>query len=253
MIGAMNSIAESLKHAELMLRGTGAERAEACATLRKIVEDNRGTPYAADALRLLEGCEGRNTVEPKDSELLEFSRRWEEIHGLTHVGLLKFLKDLSQKPAVAARLRSIIIRDLGGWLADEVPRVDLHTPPDKLKALDRFIATISELKTYANDLEELKPLRGALFQIRLSEAGRRIRAALQVWFFDEAWAAFQTLSKPLVSFEDEVKRLQDEIYRVDRGAPGGSRTLGHGTAGGAVELDRGGVLHRTHAGTRALP
>jgi len=216
MIEELDRVAESLKHAELMLRGTDAEQKEACATLRKIIDEHQGMPSAEEALRLLERYEGQSPSESRDFELLEFTRRWEEINGLVHVGLLKFLRDLSQKPAVAARLRPAVSKDLRAWITAEVPHINLQTQPEKLAALDRFVSTILELQTYGTDLEELKNLRNALFQVRLSEADRRIRAALEVWSFDDAWAAFQTLSKPPVSFEAEVTSLQDEIYRVNQ-------------------------------------
>jgi hypothetical protein len=211
-----DSVEEVIKHAELMLNGNEAERKEACATLRRIAEERDGTPYAARALRLLERCEPRPAPLVRDVELEALSYRWEEIHSLTHRDLLRFLRDLSLKPAAAARLLPAVFESLRGWIAAEVPKVGPDLPPDRVAALETFVAAVSELQTYAVELDELKHLRNALFHLRLERAEQKIACAVAAWCFDDAWAAFETLVKPPVSFEAKVKSLQDGIYSAQQ-------------------------------------
>ncbi|MFL6284971.1 MAG: hypothetical protein ACJ74Q_17650 [Pyrinomonadaceae bacterium] len=212
----MDNVEEVIKRAELLTGGTRAERAQARALLEKLLGDDPYAPGARKALKVLERLDGRPSAADLVPGLLEFSRRWDEIHSLTHVGLLKFLRDLKSEPAIAARLLQRVVKDLRTWIAAAVPQINEQTLTDEIDALDRFVSIISDLETYGVELEELKSLRNRLFDVRLGEAKRRIRRALASWSFDDAWKVFKALAKPPAGFEGNVKSLQDEIYSCDR-------------------------------------
>lgn len=216
MSPTMDNVEEVLKHAELLSGGTQAERAQARVYLEKILSEDPNAPSARRVLKILERLDGHPSAADIVPGLLEFSRRWDEIHSLTNVGLLKFLRDLTSEPAIAARLRHRVIKDLRAWIAAAVPQINEQTPPDEIEALDKLVSIISDLETYGVELEELKPLRNRLFSVQLDRAKRRIAHALASWSFDEAWKAFKALSKPPAGLEGEVKVLQDEIYSSDR-------------------------------------
>lgn len=212
----MDKTQEDIIRFELMLRTSDREqRARACDGLQVIVEKWQGTPYGKRAKQLLEkNC--RSGAPEKNPELSAFVNRWVGIHKLTDVGLLDFLAELQSKPAIAARLRREVIEDLRQWVSDAVPRIGPQTPAEEIKALNGFVAVVSSLGTYEAEMEELKQLRGALFQVSYEKVRRRITAALSTWSFDEAWEALQQLSKPPASFERDVAQLQEEIYEADQ-------------------------------------
>ena len=212
----MDNVEEVIKHAELLTGGTEAERAQAHALLEKVLGDDPSAPAARKAIKLLERLDGRPSAANLVPGLLEFSRRWEEIRSLKHVGLLKFLRDLKSEPAIAARLRQRVVTDLRALIAAALPQIDEQTPADELDALERFVSIISDLETYGVELEELKRLRHRLFEVQLGKARRGIRRALASWSFDDAWKAFKALSKPPAGSEGDAKDLQDEIYNSDR-------------------------------------
>lgn len=215
MICLMDKTQEDIIHFELMLRGTPEQRMQACQGLRVIVENWQGTPYGKKAKQILDNNNKQDAVEEKDPELSRFTNRWIGIHKLTDVDLPIFLRELQAKPAIAARLRREVIGDLREWISASLPSIGPQTPPEEVKALDRFSA-IPALKNYEAELNELKQLRHELFQLRYQKVTPRIKAALAAWSFDEAWKAMEELSNPPASFEKSVSQFQDQIYQADQ-------------------------------------
>ena len=212
----MDKIQEEIIRYDLMLRAADSEqRTRACDGLQVIVQKWQGTPYAKRAKQILDkNCQSQR--EEKDPELSGFVNRWIGIHKLTDVGLPRFLQDLQLNPAIAARLRRDVIKDLRQWISIALPLIGAQTPAEEIKALNNFVAMISALETYEAEMEELKQLRNALFQVRYQKVKQEIATALGIWSFDEAWGALQKLSKPPASFEKEVVQLQEQIYKADQ-------------------------------------
>src|SRR5215213_2957845 len=212
----MDKTQEDIIRFQLMLRATNPEqRMRACDGLRSIVEKWQGTPYAQRAKQILDNSSYQNTTEDKDPELSAFASRRIGIHKLTDVGLSDFLRELQSKPALAARLRREVIKDLRQWISEALPRIGPQTPAEEIEALNSFLA-IPALQTYEAEMDELKQLRNALFQVLYERVKREVVAALGTWSFDEAWSALQQLSNPPASFERDVAQLEDEIYRADQ-------------------------------------
>jgi hypothetical protein len=216
MICLMDKTEEDIIHFELMLRGTPEQRMEAYHGLQVIVKNWQGTPYGKKAKQILDNNNNNlDPVEEKDPELSRFGNRWIGIHKLTDVDLPIFLRELQAKPAIAARLRREVIKDLRQWIAAALPGIGPQTPAEEIKALDRFCA-IPALKTYEAELDELKQLRHELFQLRYERVKQRIDAAIAAWSFDEAWNALKELSNPPASFERRVRHFEEEIYTADQ-------------------------------------
>lgn len=213
----MDKTQEDIIRFELMLRANDPEqRTRACDGLQIIVEQWQGTPYAKRAKQILDHNNRQNQTEEKDPELSEFANRWIGIHQLTDVDLPNFLQELQSKPAIAARLRRDVLKDLRQWISEALPQIGTQTPPEVIKALSSSVAMISALETYEAEMEELKQLRNALFQVRYERVKQEIATALGIWSFDEAWGALQQLSNPPASFERDVAQFQEEIYKADQ-------------------------------------
>lgn len=212
----MDKTQEDIIRFELMLRTSDVEqRTRACDGLQTIVEKWQGTTYGKRAKQLLEkNC--RSGAPEQNPELSEFVNRWVGIHKLTDVGLHDFLSELQSRPAIAARLRREVIKDLREWISAAVPNIGTQTPAEEINALNGFVNMISALEAYEAEMEEIKQLRTALFGVSYEKAEQKILAALRAWSFDEAWEALQQLSKPPASFEKDVARRQEEIYRADQ-------------------------------------
>jgi hypothetical protein len=210
----MDKIREDIIRFELMLRATDPEqRTRGCSGLRVIVEQWQGTPYAKQAKQILDSnC---NPSVERDPEFSAFTLRWVAIHNLTDVNLPIVLGELQSKPAVAARLRREILKDLRQWISEALPRVQPQTAREEIDALNRF-ASLSVLTTYEAELEELRLLRNRLFELRFEKVRREIATPLNTWSFDEAWCMFQQLTEPPANFETAVTQLQDQIYQADR-------------------------------------
>jgi hypothetical protein len=210
----MDKIREDIIRFELMLRATDPEqRTRGCSGLRVIVEQWQGTPYAKQAKQILDSnC---NPSVERDPELSAFTLRWVAIHNLTNVNLPIVLRELQSKPAVAARLRREILKDLRQWISEALPQVQPQTAREEIDALNRF-ATLPILTTYEAELEELRLLRNRLFELRFEKVRREIATPLNTWSFDEAWGVFQQLSEPPANFETAVTQLQDQIYQANR-------------------------------------
>lgn len=212
----MDKTEEDIIRFELMLRATDPEqRMRACAGLQTIVQKWQGTPYAKRAKQSLDNSNHQNTGEEHDPELSGFASRWIGIHNLTDVRLPNFLRELQSKPAIAARLRREVIKDLRQWISEALPKIGPQTPAEEIKALNSFL-DIPALKIYEAEMDEAKQLRNALFQVRYQRVKREVATALGTWSFDGAWSALQKLSNPPASFEKDVTQLQDEIYKADQ-------------------------------------
>ncbi|MCA1565905.1 MAG: hypothetical protein LC803_09760 [Acidobacteria bacterium] len=213
----MDKTQEDIIRFELMLRATDPQqRTRAYDGLQIIIERWQGTPYAKRAKQILDETDRQRQKDEKDPELSAFANRWIGIHKLTDVGLPKFLRELQAKPAIAAHLRSEVIKDLRQWISEALPHIGRQTPAEGIKALTSFVEMISGLETYEAEMKELKQLRNTLFQVRYENARKEIVAALNTWSFDEAWRALQQLSNPPASFEREVTQLQEDIYKADQ-------------------------------------
>src|ERR1700753_3619440 len=212
----MDKTQEDIIRFELMLRTSDVEqRTRACDGLQTIVEKWQGTTYGKRAKQLLEkNC--RSVAPEQNPELSEFVNRWVGIHKLTDVGLRDFLSELQSRPAIAARLRREVIKDLRQWISAALPNVGTQTPAEEINALNGFVNMISALEAYEAEMEEIKQLRTGLFGVSYEKAEQKTLAALRAWSFDEAWEALQQLSKPPASFEKDVARRQEEIYRADQ-------------------------------------
>ncbi|HEX7333455.1 MAG TPA: hypothetical protein VF290_18265 [Pyrinomonadaceae bacterium] len=209
----MDKVREDILRFELMLRGDPEQKTRGCSGLRVIAEQMQGTLYAKRAKQILDSnCTPRGENDP---EFSAFTVRWIAIHSLTDLNLPIVLRDLQARPAVAARLRREIIKDLQHWISEILPRVGPQTPPEEIDALNKF-ATIPALTTYEAELDELRQLRNRLFELRYEKARNEITNALNIWSFDEAWSAFQQLANAPANFEKAVTDLQDEIYKANR-------------------------------------
>jgi hypothetical protein len=213
----MDRIQEDIALYELMLRGRDPEqKAQAYGEFQKIARQQQGTPSGQQAKLILDEIKNQNQMEEKDPEWAAFSRRWDEIQGLTDVRLPKLLRDLQAKPTIAAPLRRDVIKGLRQWIIEVKPKINMQTSLEEIQRLDSFVSMLSQLETYEDELEELKPLRHALFEVRCQRVEQEIKAALSNWSFDEAWAALRQLSNPPPNLKGDFERLQEMIYNADQ-------------------------------------
>jgi hypothetical protein len=211
----MEELEHMIRDAEIMLRSADpAQRERGRERLREVMSEAEGSVYAKQAQDLLAAA-GRPGPEPVDPELDKLMGLWPSIQGFGDYRLAPFLKQLESYPGVAVPLRTDVIGELRGWIAEALPRVGAGAPPTQIAALHEFVAAVRGVAAY-EELPEFGQLRDGLFHLRLQETAARVDEALKVWALDEAQRLLDELGLLPDVFKEQVERLQEEVYEVER-------------------------------------
>ena len=182
--------------------------------LEKVIAEAEGTSIAQEAKTILKQVKRENPSRP-DPVLIEANGEWQGIHGLFDGQLVLFLKKISQQPQVVVSMKQTVVEDLRKWLQKALPVVSRDMGSDKLRLLNRFLATIDDLEDYAFAIEELKGLRVALFDIRIEDVSEEVYEALGRWKTEAAWHSVASLRPALASREDAIRQLEELIAETE--------------------------------------
>ncbi|HKQ06944.1 MAG TPA: hypothetical protein VJ464_17575 [Blastocatellia bacterium] len=220
----MEAARQALAEAMIFRRGSDpAQRERSRELLRQIVREAEGTPQAKKAIILL-GDDFPESESPRDPELEELLTTWNGIEGLTDHRLPDFLKRLEAYPGVAVPLRTEVVNRLRKWLSVALERVGEQA--EERPALNDFIAVASGVLAY-EEIPEFMQLYDVLFHFRLQEIAAQVEEALRAWKVDEAQQTLDALGLVPDGFKAEIKRLQEEIDRVDHLRKGVNEWLSH--------------------------
>lgn len=198
-----------------MLQGTEtAQKDRALEILSEIVSEAGGTATAKEALEILARYERPRREEPRDLVFEDYSRRWNGIQGLTDPNIIRLLRELRERPGVAARLRSNVVRDVSKWIKPVLSKISEGFSRQEVDTLNGFVTEVSQIDAY--HVEEIAPLRRSLFLLRLQELRRLIDDALDRWAIDEAWRRTEELAPRPEGFEADVLQIQERIYKVNQ-------------------------------------
>lgn len=210
----MNKSQRKLSEAEILMQGSNPEqRQRAKELLSVVITEADGTSTAQKARELLEKMEAGRPVE-RNPEVSKFAQRWSGLQGLTDPNLVLWLRALQNQPYLIAHLRPVVVKDLRNWINQAVPQVADGLSQKELHTVESFVKEVSKIDAYCVD--ELKPLRKALFELRYQETKSRIETALEEWAIDEAWRLFEELGPTPEDFDTQAQKLQNGIYQVEQ-------------------------------------
>lgn len=210
----MDEYRQRIRLAKIILGGASdsEQRESACADLRAVAREADGTAAAREALEALELCHVSPYPSYSDPEVRRLRQEWSALMGLTDSRLPDLLEKLKATPALAICMHQDVLGKLRAWIRVALDNTSEVLEPKNLPALDKVVELISGIDVYNVVLEELKPLRGAVFRLRYQETSRRIEEALGEWHIQDAWDLWEALGTPPKGLEDDVKGLQKKIY-----------------------------------------
>jgi len=210
----MDQPRQKIREAKILLDGTDPDQKEkGREMLREVMRVAEGSEDAKKAHDLLADSEPR-AVAVADPELDELARLWPSIQGFADYRLMEFLQRLKAHPGVAVPLRAEVIRGLGRWIEEALPRVKAREDPAEITALNDFVAAVSGVAVY-EEMPRFEQLRRELFRLRLQETSAQIDQALKSWSLERAWVLLNGLGSTPDGFKAKVERLQEEVYEVD--------------------------------------
>lgn len=194
-----------------LLNGPAEDRERGKVTLSAVVDKADGTDLGRKARELLESVSQPLRPSRLDPLSEEFLHRWVNITSLTHPALAELLGELKENHAIRVRLRETIFADLSRWVNEKLPYIkDLRRA--ELQAVRNFIQ-VSEGSDF-NDLPELAALRKAIFNIHYNHYAPRILDALNDWNLAEALGLIEEVGVAPGGFEEEMRRLQEQVDQV---------------------------------------